>query len=233
MHARGCPTPLPSDPGNRAGGKGRTRRKNAAATSAVPAQRSGTGTGYGVRGTQTMGSEGPMGFGAASGRADIAGAPCRGEGPLLHPVAAIPIPTHTRWVHWSRGRAIAGCSCGTPPVAQAPSCPCLHGLGGAEALLILPHSGLVWRERHCGGGAAVHPMRCSHGRSHGTPDTPSAGGQQRGVKQRVLGAFFHAPPPKQPGTSPAAILAASVHAKCPCRTWVPPAYARDPGNPLP
>lgn len=38
--------------------------KNAAATSAVPAQRSRTGTRYGVGGTQTMGSAGPTGYGA-------------------------------------------------------------------------------------------------------------------------------------------------------------------------
>lgn len=106
-----------------------------------------------------------------------------------------------------------------PAAAQAPSCPCLHGWGGAEALLVLPHSGLVWREGTAAGGLPCTPRDARMG---------AATGQQRGVQQRVSGALFHAPPPKQPGTSPAAIVAASVHAKCPCRTWVPPACARDP-----
>lgn len=219
MHTRGCPTPSPSDPGDRAGGKGRTRGKNAAATSAVPAQSSGTGTGYGVGGTQTMGSEGSTGFRAASGRADIAGAPSRGEGPLLLPVAAIPIPTHTRWVHWSQGRAIAGRSFGSPPAAQAPSCPCPHGLGGAEALLVLPHSGLVWREGTVAGGLPCTPR----GARMVTATGPQMHRAQAGGSEGCSSAFWvlsftHL---HQSSLEPA-------HAKCLCRMWVPPACAGDP-----
>lgn len=186
MHARGRPTPSSSNPGDRAGGKERTRGKKCCGHQCCPCAEEQDRDAlwgrwdpdYGVGGTHRL-----RGFGAASGRADIAGAPPRGEGLLLLSVAATPIPTHARWVQWSQGRAIAGCSFGPPPAAaQAPSCPCLHGWGGAEALLVLPHSGLVWREGTAAGGLPCTPRDARMG---------AATGQQRGVQQRVSGAFTH------------------------------------------
>lgn len=161
MHARGRPTPSSSNPGDRAGGKERTRGKKCCGHQCCPCAEEQDRDAlwgrwdpdYGVGGTHRL-----RGFGAASGRADIAGAPPRGEGLLLLSVAATPIPTHARWVQWSQGRAIAGCSFGPPPqrhrLPPVPACTA----GG-----VLRHFSSCHTRVWCGGkalrrgGCRAHP----------------------------------------------------------------------------
>lgn len=161
MHARGRPTPSSSDPGDRAGGKERTRGKKRCGHQCCPCAEEQDRDAlwgrwdpdYGVGGTHRL-----RGFGAASGRADISGAPPRGEGLLLLSVAATPIPTHARWVQWSQGRAIAGCSFGPPPqrhrLPPVPACTA----GG-----VLRHFSSCHTRVWCGGkalrrgGCRAHP----------------------------------------------------------------------------